>query len=697
MATQGIDVRQTANRLVFRVLLVDSDGAIVTTGTTNLKLYELQDDGTLHSYDWDDDTFKATALTTEDQAMTHRQGDNSTTDTGIWTYALTTVSGFTAGNVYIAYASNSNATPAQQGREFQFGNAQGDLTVTAARLNTNVEAMDTDTDVPARVVAAFTTSNGVDINLGQDTGSPGADTVGEGLRNAHQGIPNAAPAANGGLPTVDASNRVAGIAGTRYNTLDEIGTTLLVSTTATAASTTSAIVLSAVPGTDGDDDHNDHIIVVKDISDSNRPCVRIIDDYTASSNTCTLNATLDFTPANGDLVEVYAAPDAQVLAELQKVSTGFGSSLPNTLLGHLRAMMSKAASEPSGVGTYSAATDSLEVLGEGVTAMKGSGFSTSTDSLKQIRDAIDTLVAPAIVSSSALSGSGFLSECVTMIRQMTDEPSVEPKYTDGDLVRIIQDAFAELYRTINTATDHPILVSVDTTLVDGTVDYLLPPQCDRVVRVAKINSSTLLPEWEEWPDNDFNFIGHGYTIRGNVLHFTRDQDSTETLNVLFMPNAEAFLHKGTASAATASTITLATTPTDGTLDTRANVYAGAMLRILSDTNAYIQERIVSAYDNTTRVATVTPAFDPTPTGTIVYEVLPQHSQLIRKAVCLIATLEVLSSEANGKRYQLQERRLHQVLSSLRSHLASKQGRFPSHLTGNTSDNPSMIPYEGVVY
>ena len=52
-------------------------------------------------------------------------------------------------------------------------------------------------------------------------GTPTADTVGEALRFAHQGIPNAGPGTNGGLGTVDANNRIAGIQGTK-NTLDAL-------------------------------------------------------------------------------------------------------------------------------------------------------------------------------------------------------------------------------------------------------------------------------------------------------------------------------------------------------------------------------------------------------------------------------------------------------------------------------------------
>jgi len=124
---KGIDVRQTGTAIVFRASLKDSSNAIVTSGTTSLKIYELQSDGTIKSYDFNDNTFKTTALTTETLAMTHRTGNNSTTNTGIWTVALSSLAGFTVGGIYIAVITNSGATPTQQEREFQYGSCEGDL------------------------------------------------------------------------------------------------------------------------------------------------------------------------------------------------------------------------------------------------------------------------------------------------------------------------------------------------------------------------------------------------------------------------------------------------------------------------------------------------------------------------------------------------------------------------------------------
>lgn len=123
----GVDVRQSGNQLIFRASVKDSAGAKVTSGTTSLYIYEIQSDGTLKSYDFNDNTFKTTALTTETASMTHRTGNNGTTNTGLWLYALSTLTGFTRGGMYMFVVSNTSAVPPQQEREFQYGAAEGDL------------------------------------------------------------------------------------------------------------------------------------------------------------------------------------------------------------------------------------------------------------------------------------------------------------------------------------------------------------------------------------------------------------------------------------------------------------------------------------------------------------------------------------------------------------------------------------------
>ena len=129
MSFSGIDIRRSGGSLIFRSFLQDGNSPVgkVTSGTTALSLYELQSDGSLKSYDFSSNTFKTTTLTTATLSLTHQTGNNATVNTGVWTGVLTTLTGFTIGNVYFAAIDNSGASPPDQMREFQYGGADGDL------------------------------------------------------------------------------------------------------------------------------------------------------------------------------------------------------------------------------------------------------------------------------------------------------------------------------------------------------------------------------------------------------------------------------------------------------------------------------------------------------------------------------------------------------------------------------------------
>lgn len=123
MTTSGINIRQTADRIVFRSALRDSGDAKVITGIAELRLYCLQDDGSLLMFDWDDFTFKTTP-TTALVSMTHQVVN--ATNTGLWTHTLSNVLAFTVGKVYIEEVSHSSASPQDQDRAWQWGGVEGD-------------------------------------------------------------------------------------------------------------------------------------------------------------------------------------------------------------------------------------------------------------------------------------------------------------------------------------------------------------------------------------------------------------------------------------------------------------------------------------------------------------------------------------------------------------------------------------------
>lgn len=476
---------------------------------------------------------------------------------------------------------------------------------------------------------------------------------------------------------------------------DELNPHRIFSGTSTNSSTTTKVYVQAgdPPSGGADDDYNDTIIVIWDGSDKStaRVNIRVVDDYDDSDPSFTISPALGFTPNSGDLVEVYLA-DAGALTLLNALSSGFAATSPNRLIDHLRSMMSKAAVTPASVGTYDPAADSLEYQAERLALIEGSGFATGTDSLKQIRDAIDTLVAPSVVSSSALSGSGFLSDVVSLIRKATDEPGTTPKYTDGDIVELIQVALDTVLTDIHINTDHPIIIRYEITLVDGTQNYILPPNVGELIRVAKINSTTGLPEYEVWPGSYQNPGGCGWKLEGNVLRLLRDWDSTDTLELTYMPNSEPLLHLGTAEAVTATTITLMATPTDGTLGKRPNEYVGMLVRVLSSTENVHEERLITAYNVTTRVATINKAWDNTPTGTLKYEVVPIYSRMIKHLVALRASIDLLSQEGNAQRMATLNQNYAIKMSAMRRQVSKKEGRFPHHFDGDTWDNDNRSAY-----
>ena len=479
---------------------------------------------------------------------------------------------------------------------------------------------------------------------------------------------------------------------------DSVPITRLVNTTIQAGSTASLLIALAadLPGagaSDTDDIYNGAMVLARDVNSGNKPNIRLVSDYTASTNTFTLDAALDFTPEVGvDTFEVWADPGAAILTEILKLSTGFSTSAPNNLESYLRAVMSKVASAPASAGTYDPATDSLEHIGESLDLVAGAGFATGTDSLKAIRDAIDDLIAPAIASSSGtLSGVGFLSECVSLIRKATDEPDTLPKYPDADLIEYIHSAFDQVLASINVETDHPILVRYDVSIVEGTRDYLLPCNVAEIWRIAKIDSTTGVPLWEVWPTNEYTFRGDGFTVEGNILRFKHLNLTAETLEVLYVAAGDVSIHTATASAGTTGSITFPASPTDGILDIRPHAYAGYLVRTLSGTGAG-QERIASAYASATRVATVRPDWTTAPDATTVYEVLPQYSRLIKHVVADYATLDVLSNETKSKAREETERRLQRKMSALKMMLAKKVHRFGTQGPGvDTYDNTDLWP------
>lgn len=348
----------------------------------------------------------------------------------------------------------------------------------------------------------------------------------------------------------------------------------------------------------------------------------------------------------------------------------FGSTnTVGTIETLVKAMMNKTASAPSGVGT----------------------FSPSTDSVEAIRDYLVAEITPNLVGGASLSGSGFLADSVSMIRQLTDESGINAKYTDGDLLTYLRGSMATVIADMNANTDHPLVARASLAIVVDKQVYHLPCQVSKLYSIAKINTTTGLKEWEVRPGTRWDFSGQGFVLEGNTIRLLSKWKAAYTLEYEFVPDGEPHPHKGTCAQAdyTTTTLKLAATPLDGTLDTRPNSYAGYIVRILSSSDSvavYTQERVITAHNNQTRVITVGEAFSPALVGTVTYEVLPRFGELLKQVWALHTAMTILGIEGQEKKFVLTERLYQGKLRALRLQLR-KEFRVGQVFEGQMPENP----------
>lgn len=246
-----------------------------------------------------------------------------------------------------------------------------------------------------------------------------------------------------------------------------------------------------------------------------------------------------------------------------------------------------------------------------------------------------------------------LERLIALIRQNADEPTVDAKYSDDDLVLRIEAASQAVLSDINTCNDAPVMVRHNITLTSGSEIFRLPPNVQCLQEIAKVNAATGLAEWWIRPNSRFG-SAPGVRIEGQTLRFIpKWQAGTETVRLTYVPSGDVRLHHGTAGAVTANTVVLAATPTLGSLDSRENAYLGCVLRIVSaDTNGYVQERLITAYDQATRTATLEHALTDVPTGTITYEIIPGYGRLLESVIAAMVARDLQRINGNQVKVRL---------------------------------------------
>jgi hypothetical protein len=235
----------------------------------------------------------------------------------------------------------------------------------------------------------------------------------------------------------------------------------------------------------------------------------------------------------------------------------------------------------------------------------------------------DIGTAITIVSDGDAS---FISRMIISIQRYIDEPATKAKYTDDVILQEVEKAYPIILEEINRNKQDDIIVARYTiTTVAGVDTYVLPTTISSVVAIYVQDATTGFKSFF-YSRGRRNEAGRGIWLEGNMLKIqTVGADiAGRELIIEYIPSATARLHNGICTLnAAGDEAVLAGTPSQGTLDTHANAYAGSVIRILSaNSNGNLQERIITEYDHLTRTAVLAVAFDPIPSGTIYYEICP---------------------------------------------------------------------------
>ena len=252
----------------------------------------------------------------------------------------------------------------------------------------------------------------------------------------------------------------------------------------------------------------------------------------------------------------------------------------------------------------------------------------------------------------------FITRSLADIDEAIDEPIIKAKYSDTRKIQHLERAYIIVLNEKNRNLKTPAVVKQTITLAAGTTKYVLPHSMGSLYGVYNVSDSGYKVFFDG--RGRYNPYGQKIWLEGHTLNIQAvDSFGVGTeLVAEWLPCGVARLHNGTCTiSADGLTITFGATPNAGTLDTHHQAYAGCVFRLLdvdgtTVTGDYMQERNITAYDETTREATLDVALDPIPTtddGNFYYEIAPAIHKGMDSVVALYAAYRIMSIEGNMKR------------------------------------------------
>jgi hypothetical protein len=179
--------------------------------------------------------------------------------------------------------------------------------------------------------------------------------------------------------------------------------------------------------------------------------------------------------------------------------------------------------------------------------------------------------------------------------------------------------------------------------VSGSPPNYVVDEANRTYQI--IDPDTLKNTITQWTNRrlaNYPFSDASYTLFDESIILNGANSMTGFMRLWYIRHLPG-LHYGTVAAASSGDITLAATPTKGTLETEKNVYKGMRIGIFSGPGVG-QIRRITAYDPSTRIATIDSAWDSVPNTSSQYDIIspvpPQMHECLAFGGALRATLKV---------------------------------------------------------
>ena len=254
------------------------------------------------------------------------------------------------------------------------------------------------------------------------------------------------------------------------------------------------------------------------------------------------------------------------------------------------------------------------------------------------------------------SSTAFLTRMVNSIRTMTDEPTVNKKYSDAQLYDFIQESYIQILADVQHNSNTQIVSTYTFTYDSDIALYALPATTGTVLSIGQEDTTTGT-RWFYEKGGQLSEYGSKVSLEGN---FVRVQPGSivndATVTVWYLADGCASLFNAASTTFDTTSVTFGTLNA-GTRDVRPYAYVGSKLRVLNDTvNSVEQERIITAQSGDTyEKYTISPAFSPALTSPVEFEIIPDFPRTMDNVVAIKVAMRLVGVEGDTDRRRTLEK------------------------------------------